>query len=69
VFGWAVAFAKAAVSCGLWKSCCEKAAVRKVEDRLVSCGKLYAVGEITVIPLKICGTIYIPKYPYKPNMF
>jgi hypothetical protein len=45
---------------------CRKAAMEKVEDRLVrpavSRGKLYAVGEITVIPLKVCGTIYIPKY-------
>jgi hypothetical protein len=53
VFGWAVVFVKAAVSCGLWKSCCEKAAVGKAEYRLVRaavrCGKLYAVGEIPVI--------------------
>jgi hypothetical protein len=28
------------------------------------------VGEITVIPpLNVCGTIYIPKYSYKLNMF
>jgi hypothetical protein len=68
-----VVFEKAAVSCGLWKSCCEKAAAGKAEDRLVrtpvSCGKLYAVGEIPVIPLNVCGTVYIPKYLYKPNMF
>jgi hypothetical protein len=41
---------------------CEKAAVAKVEDRLVttavSCRKLYAVGEIPVIPLKVCVTVY-----------
>jgi hypothetical protein len=49
VFGWAVAFGKAVVNCGLWKNCCEKAVVEKAEDRLVrtvvSCGKLYAVGK------------------------
>jgi hypothetical protein len=39
------------------------------EKAAVSCGKLCAVGEIPVIPLKVCGTIYIPKYSYKPNMF
>jgi hypothetical protein len=58
-----VAFGKAAVSCGLWKSCCEKAAVEKVEDRLVraavSCGKLCVVGEKPVIPLKVCVGLYI----------
>jgi hypothetical protein len=73
VFGWAVVFEKAAVSYGLWKSCCEKSAVEKAEDRLVrsavSCKKLYAVGEISVIPLKVCGTVYKPKYSYKHNMF
>jgi hypothetical protein len=73
VFGWAVIFAKTAVSCGLWKSCCEKSAVEKAEDRLVravvSSGKLCTVGEILVILLKVCGTIYIPKYSYKFNMF
>jgi hypothetical protein len=35
VFGWAVAFAKAAVGCELWNSSCEKVAVGKAEDRLV----------------------------------
>jgi hypothetical protein len=73
VFGWAVTFGKAAVSCGLWKSYCEKAAVGKAEDRLVrvavSCGKLCAVGEIYIISLKVCGTVYKPKYSYKHNMF
>jgi hypothetical protein len=73
VFGWAVDFEKAVVSCGLWKSCCEKADVGKAEDRLVravvSCGKLCAVGKIPVIPLKVCGTVYKPKYSYKHNMF
>jgi hypothetical protein len=52
---------------------CGKAAVGKVEDRLVraavSCGKLCAVGEIPVIPLKVCWTVYVPKYSYKPNIF
>jgi hypothetical protein len=52
---------------------CGKAVVGKAEDRLVraavSCGKLYAVGEIPVIPLKVCRTVYIPKYSYKLNMF
>jgi hypothetical protein len=47
--------------------------VGKVEDHLVraavSCGKLCAVGEIPVIPLKVYGTVYIPKYLYKPNTF
>jgi hypothetical protein len=66
-------FGKAVVSCGLWKSCCEKAALEKAEDRLVravmSCGKLYAVGEIPVIPLKVCETVYKPKCSYKHNMF
>jgi hypothetical protein len=61
-----MAFGKAAVSCGLWKSCCEKAAMGKAEDCLVraavSCGKLCAMGEIPVIPLKVCGTAYKPKY-------
>jgi hypothetical protein len=45
----------------------------KAEDRLVraavSCRKLYAVGEIPIIPiipLKFYGTVYIPKYSYKP---
>jgi hypothetical protein len=42
VFGWAVAFGNAVVSCGLWKSCCEKPTVGKAEDCLVttavSCG-------------------------------
>jgi hypothetical protein len=50
-----------------------KAAIGKVEYRLVraavSCGKLYAVGEIRVILLKVGGTVYILKYSYKPNMF
>jgi hypothetical protein len=73
VFGWAVIFGKAVVSCGLWKSCCEKTVVGKAEDHLlraaVSCGKLCAVGEIPVIPLKVCGTVYKPKYSYKHNMF
>jgi hypothetical protein len=73
VFGWTVIFGKAAVSCVLWKSCCEKAAVGKAEDRLVkaavSCGKLCAVAEIPVISLKVCGTVYKPKYSYKHNMF
>jgi hypothetical protein len=59
-----VAFEKAAVSCRPWKICCEKAAVGKVEDRLVraavGCGKLCAMGEIPVIPLKVCGTVYKP---------
>jgi hypothetical protein len=72
-FGWAVAFRKAAVSCGLWKNCCEKAVVEKAENRLiravVSCGKLFAVGEIPIISLKICGTVYKPKYSYQHNMF
>jgi hypothetical protein len=57
---------KATVSCGLWKSRCEKAAVEKAEDRLVraavSCGKLYAFGEILVIPLEVYETVYKPKY-------
>jgi hypothetical protein len=35
VFGWAVVFAKAVMSCGLWKICCEKTVVRKVEDCLL----------------------------------
>jgi hypothetical protein len=35
VFGWVVAFAKAAVGCELWKSSCEKVAMTKAEDRLV----------------------------------
>jgi hypothetical protein len=52
---------------------CEKAAVGKIENRLiraaVSCGKLCAVGEIHVIPLKVCETVYKPKYSYKYNMF
>jgi hypothetical protein len=52
---------------------CEKTAVGKVEDRLVRAavtyGKLCAVGEIPVILPKVCGTVYIPKYSYKPNMF
>jgi hypothetical protein len=52
---------------------CGKAVVGKAEDRLVraavSCGKLYAVGEIPVIPLKVCRTVYIPKYSYKFNIF
>jgi hypothetical protein len=73
VFGWAVAFGKAAVSCGLWKNCYGKAAVGKIEDLLVraavSCGKLCAVGEIPVVSLKVSGTVYIPKYSYKLNMF
>jgi hypothetical protein len=73
VFGWVVIFGEAVVSCGLWKSCCEKAAVGKVEDRLVrvavTCGKLCAVGEIPVIPLKVCETAYILKFSYKPNIF
>jgi hypothetical protein len=73
VFGWAVAIVKIVVSCGIWKNCCGKAVVGKAEDRLVrravSCGKLYAVDKIHVILLKVCGTIYIPKYSYKPNMF
>jgi hypothetical protein len=73
VFGWAVTFGKAAGSCGLWKSCCEKATMGKTEDGLVraavSYGKLCAVGEISVIPLKVCGTVYIPKYSYKHNIF
>jgi hypothetical protein len=47
--------------------------VGKAEDRLVrvavSCEKLYAVGEIPIITLKVCGTIYKPKYLYKHNMF
>jgi len=30
-----VAFEKAAMSCELWKSSCEKSAVEKAEDRLV----------------------------------
>jgi hypothetical protein len=45
------------------KNCYEKIAVGKVEDRLVraamSCGKLYIMGEIHVIPLKVRGTVYI----------
>jgi hypothetical protein len=73
VFGWAVTFGKAVVSCGLWKSCYKKTAVGKAEDRLVratvSCGKLYAVGEIPVIPLKVCGTVCKSKYSYKHNIF
>jgi hypothetical protein len=68
VFGWAVVFKKTAMSCGLWINCCEKA-MGKTENRLVkavvSYGKLCAVGEILVIPLKVCGTVYIPKYLYK----
>jgi hypothetical protein len=51
---------------------CEKAAMGKTEDRLVraavSCEKQCAVGEIPVIPLKVCGTVYKPKYSYKHNM-
>jgi hypothetical protein len=47
VFGWSLTFEKAAVSCGLWKSYCEKVAVEKAEDHLVraavSCGKLCAL--------------------------
>jgi hypothetical protein len=65
-----VVFAKIAVSYGLWKIYCEKADVGKTEDRLiraaVSCEKLCAVRAIHVIPVKVCGTVYIPKYPYKP---
>jgi hypothetical protein len=52
---------------------CGKAVVGKVEDRLVraavSCGKPCVVDEIPVIPLKICGTVYKPKYSYKHNTF
>jgi 1-acyl-sn-glycerol-3-phosphate acyltransferase len=52
---------------------CEKAAEGKAEDHLVriavSCGKLCAVGEIPIIPLKVCGTVYKLKYLYKHNMF
>jgi hypothetical protein len=73
VFGWAVAFGKATVNCGLWKSYCEKTAMGKAENHLVRAavrnGKLYAVAEISVIPLKVCGTVYIPKYSYKRNIF
>jgi hypothetical protein len=51
----------------------KKATVGKAEDRLVraavSCGKLCAVGEIPIIPLKVCGTVYKPKYSYKHNIF
>jgi hypothetical protein len=47
--------------------------VGKSEDRLVraavSCEKLCAVGEISVIPLKVYGTVYKLKYSYKHNMF
>jgi hypothetical protein len=47
--------------------------VGKAEDHLVraavSCGKLCVMGEITVIHLKVCGTVYKPKYSYKHNMF
>jgi hypothetical protein len=47
--------------------------VGKAEDRLVraavSCGKLCVMGEIPVILLKVCGTVHIPKYSYKSNMF
>jgi hypothetical protein len=61
-----VVFEKAVVNCGLWKTCCEKSAMGKAQDRLVraavSCGKLCAVGEIPVIPLKVCGTVYKLKY-------
>jgi hypothetical protein len=32
-------------------------------------GKLCAVGEIYIISLKVCGTVYKPKYSYKHNMF
>jgi hypothetical protein len=35
----------------------------------VSCEKLCAVGEIPVISLKVCGTVYILKYSYKFNIF
>jgi hypothetical protein len=52
---------------------CGKPAMEKVEDHLVraavSCEKLCAVGEISVIPLNVCGTVYIIKYSYIPNMF
>jgi hypothetical protein len=52
---------------------CGKPAMEKVEDHLVraavTCEKLCAVGEISVIPLKVCGTVYIPKYSYKHNIF
>jgi hypothetical protein len=68
VFGWAVAFVKAAMSYVLWKICCEKTVVGTAEDRLVraavSCGKLCAVGEIPIIPVKVRGIVYVPKYSY-----
>jgi hypothetical protein len=52
VFGWAVAFEKDAVSCGLWKNSCEKVAVGKAEVRLVrGTVKLQAVCDILVMPL------------------
>jgi hypothetical protein len=41
VFGWGAAFGKAIVSCGLWKTCCEKAAVGKAESHLVRAAVSY----------------------------
>ena len=35
LFGWAVAFEKVVVSCGLWKSCYELRAMGKIESRSV----------------------------------
>jgi hypothetical protein len=56
VFGWAVAFEKATVSCGLWKSSCEKAAVGKAKAHLVrGTAKLQAVCDILVLPVITYG--------------
>jgi hypothetical protein len=68
VFGWAVAFEKAAVSCGLWKSSCEKAAVGKAEGRLVrGAVKLQAVCDIIVMPLVTYGYFGMKKYKFSPS--
>jgi hypothetical protein len=54
VFGWAVAFEKVFVGCGLWKSSCEKAAVGKAEDCLVrGAAKLQSVREVPVMPQNV----------------
>jgi hypothetical protein len=58
----------AVVSCGLWKSICEKAAVGKAEARLVrGTVKLQAVCDILVMPLITYGYFGMKNYKFFPS--
>jgi hypothetical protein len=71
VFGWVVAFGKAVVSCGMWKSSCEKVAVRKVLT-VYNCIKLQVDLQADKSPIMVKGPFFPrvvnPRYRIRGTM-